>query len=124
MTTDTERLPAPRLQLRWVVNPEDGSSHEYLCHYEMVIPLREHDIRREVYDDDGMTTGEIEELVIPIIAPTKRGSNRVPCVDTLGRRFYDAPYRDGVHACWDSEALGGLPIFVIDLDGTAIPKPD
>lgn len=117
------RLPTPRLQLRWATNPSADSLHEYLCHYELVIPLREHDIRREVYDEDGMQTGETAEMVIRIHGPTKRDANHRPCCDMLGRRFYDEPYRDGMHAKWDSEALGGIPIFVIDLDGNAIPKP-
>lgn len=115
-------LPAPRLQFRWVANPDAGSRHEWLCYYELVLPLHEHDIRRELYDDDGEQTGEINELVIALGGPTKRGSNHEPCRNMAGRKFFDDPYRDGAHAKWDSEALGGLPIFAIDVDGTAIPK--
>ena len=87
-----------------------------------MLPLRKHDIRREVCDDDGMMAREIDELVVPVKCPTKRGGNHLPCYDMLGNRYYDDPIRDGKHAEWDAEALGGLPIFVIDLDGKAIPK--
>ena len=109
--------------MRWAENPDDSTYHRWLCHYELVLPLRAHDIRREIYDDDGCEIGERDELVVPVLEPTKRAANHDPYVNTFGRVFYDEPYRDGKHAEWDSEALGGLPTFVIDMDGNAIPKP-
>ena len=118
-----EALPAPRLQMRWEINPSADSRYEYLCHYELVIPLGEHDIRREVYDDDGEVTGERSEIVLPMSGPSKRGSSSEPCRAPDGSMYFDAPYRDGAHATWDSAALGGLPIWVIALDGSALPKP-
>lgn len=114
-------LPAPRLQFRWA--PFEGDSrYGWACHYELVLPLREHDIRREVWED-GEQAGERSELVLNVGGVTKRGGSEAPCLDLHGRRCFDTPFRDGVHAGWDSLALGGLPIFVIDIDGTAIPEP-
>ncbi|MHB1065669.1 MAG: hypothetical protein ACYC1Z_14475, partial [Georgenia sp.] len=36
------------------------------------------------------------------------------------------PYRDGVHAGWDAEALGGLPVYVVTPDGppALVPPKD
>lgn len=111
------RLPVPRLQLRWLKS--DDARYQWMCHYELVMPLREHDIRREVYDDEGMQTGEVDELVVPLKEPSCRSGGGTPCRTPDGASYYDAPYRDGAHARWDSEALGGLPVYVIDLQGVA-----
>lgn len=112
------------LQFRW--EPNDGthghrSSLNWLCHYELVLPLGEFDVRRE--DADGNKVRS--ELVIPIKGPTGRGSERSPCAPYQdgGELTYDDPFRDGAHAVWDAELLGGLPIFAIAPDGTRIPKP-
>ena len=118
------QIVAPRLQMRWV--REEGPSefsftteNDWLCHYELVLPLREFDIRPEVYVD-GEQVDEVSELVIPIKGPTRRGSNGT---DPCSWEGFDAPYRDGVHAGWDSDVLGDLPIFVIAPDGRAHPEP-
>ena len=115
-------LPAPRLQLRWS-KADDGDTH-YLwhCHYELVLPLREHDIRREVYDDDGEQIGEVKELVVTMKPPTRRRGGGEPCHAKDGTTYCDAPYRDGAHADWDAEALGGIPVYVIDAHGTPFLK--
>lgn len=115
-------LPAPRLQLRWA-EADDGDKHyQWRCHYELVLPLREHDVRREVYDDDGIQTGEVSELVVALKPPTMRASNGEPCRARDGTRYCDAPYRDGAHAGWDAAALGGLPVYVIDVQGVPYLK--
>jgi hypothetical protein len=115
-------LPAPRLQLRWA-EADDGDTHyQWHCHYELVLPLREPDIRREVYDDDGMQTGEVSELVVPLNPPTRRGGGGEPCRAQDGTSYCDAPYRDGAHAGWDAAALGGLPVYVIDVQGVPFLK--
>ncbi len=116
-------LPAPRLQLRWATpskkdqddfgfvqasNPEPGEHRRWICHYEIVLPLREHDIRRE--DADGQNVRS--ELAI-LINRSSRGTTETCPKDT--------PYRDGAHAKWDSGVLGGLPVYVIDPDGGAHP---
>ena len=108
-------MKSPRLQLRWQKSEVHG---EYLCHYELVLPLRESDIRREVYDDAGEEIGKRSELVIPIKEPTRRTGNHVPCRSLSGEGpYYDTPYRDGAHAKWDAEHLGNLPIYCVTLDG-------
>lgn len=113
------RLPAPRLQLRWARNPDASCRFGWLCHYELVLPLGEHDIRREVYDDDGELSGKVEELVVAMKEPTRRDADCVPCTAMRGERYADSPYRDGAHAKWDATALGNLPVFVIAPDGEA-----
>lgn len=124
-TNEQQNLPAPRLQMRWEVNQDEESRQrfQYLCHYELVMPLGEHDIRREVYGEDGEMTGKLNELVVPMGGPSKRGCATPPCVRSDGELYFDEPYRDGAHAKWDAEALGGLPVWVIALDGTPIAKP-
>lgn len=98
-------LPAPRLQLRW----EDNG--EWICHYELVFPLREHDIR-----NDAKTNVAVVEL-----SKTRVGGGTEPwsCADPTSR----LPFRDGSHAQWDSAAFNGLPIFVISPDGSHAEIP-
>lgn len=115
-----KKLPAPRLQLRWEKN--DGThghdGYPWVCHYELVLPLGKHDIRREVHGPRGGIK-RIRELVVPIKSPSARsGSGCAPCTTVDGKtRFCDPPYRDGAHALWDSEVLGNPPIYVIAPDG-------
>lgn len=110
-------LPAPRLQLRWA-EAEPSSRYPWACHYELVLPLGEHDIRRESYDDDGKCTVGPCEAVIPMKPPTLRGGN-APCENPDGTLYCDTPFRDGAHANWDAKVLGNPPIYVIAPDGTA-----
>lgn len=107
-------LPAPRLQLRWASAEPNEHNYQWQCHYELILPLREGDIRR------GEEEQELKELVVALKEPTVRGSNSIPCRTRDGEYYYDAPYRDGVHAKWDAEVLGNLPIYVISLDGRAL----
>lgn len=111
------KLPAPRLQLRW----EKVSEYDYHCHYELVIKLGEFDIRREVYDADGNELKKLPlEYAIAMKEPTTRNCSAAsePC-GVKPFRYADTPYRDGAHAKWDSVQLGGLPIFVIATNGEA-----
>ena len=106
------------LQLRW--EPNDGGhgfdrKDGWLCHYELVLPLDEFDVRRE--DEEGNDVRD--SLVIPIKGPSCRWGERSPCENGE----FDAPYRDGAHSGWDSQRLGGIPIFVIAPDGTKISEP-
>lgn len=120
---DKENLPAPRLQLRWVPSMR---RHEYNweCHYELVLPLGEFDIRRERYDANGEPLPSVNELVVPMKEPSLRSGSGTPCTTGTGERYYDDPYRDGAHAWWDSKLIGNLPIFVIAPDGMAFARPD
>lgn len=122
-------LPAPRLQLRWQEN--DGNHgfkvHEYswICHYELVLPLGDGDVRRESCAPKGVK--QITELVAPIKSPSARASSSAfpPCTSGDGKqRYYDAPWRDGVHAEIDARLLGGLPVYVIAPDGETFKCPD
>lgn len=98
--------PAPRLQLRWEACT-DRPGYEWICHYELVFPLREHDIR-----NDPKTGYCVAELSL---TRTGGGEGLVRFADDrLGEA---TPFRDGAHAAWDSEVLRGLPIYVIAPDG-------
>lgn len=86
-------LPSPRLQLRW---DDDGR----VCHYELIIPLREHDCRRDVAESGFMA--------IPLGRTETSGGDG----GRVREGKVDTPYRDGSHILWDSEVLG-LPAFAI-----------
>lgn len=94
-------VPAPRLQLRW----QDGE--ETICHYELVFPLRDADIRNEA------NTGY---AVIELGRTTSRGGGAVRPWERNPPKER-MPYRDGAHASWDAKELR-LPVFVIAPDGT------
>ncbi len=99
-----------RLQLRWEQGSKKG---EWLCHYELILPLDEHDVRKEISNTD--------HLVIPIKEPTVRTSTSTPCFQKgIDGAFADTPYRDGAHAIWDSKKLGDLPIYVVTTFGESI----
>ena len=117
--TRAEKLPTPRLQLRWAPST---IKHEYKweCHYELVILLGEYDIRREVYRNGNPLKKKLpRELAIPMKGPSLRGSSETPCTAMNGTRYADTPFRDGAHAKWDAIQIGCPPIFVIAPDGEA-----
>lgn len=127
VTVGTPR--SPRLQLRWTAH--EGPVREALtpwkgqrtwaCHYELVIPLDEFDIRRDVYDD-GEVIGQIDELVIPIKCPSLRTSSHEPCTWKDDPLHFDTPFRDGAHAHWDAKLLGNLPVYVVSIGGTYLQE--
>lgn len=119
-----ESLPAPRLQLRWAVAEQNAHRYQWACHYELVLPLGEYDIRREVYNEDGEITANVLELVVAMKPPTLRGSSGYPCEEKDGSRYFDPPFRDGAYAQWDAKVLGGLPIYVIAPDGEVFEQPN
>lgn len=99
-------LPMPRLQFRWrKPNRREakkailGSGPDWVCDYELILPLGEYDMRRK---------GGRDYLAL------KLGGTRVK---TTAREMTDTPFRDGAHASWDSKALGGMPVVVIGSDG-------
>lgn len=101
-----EGMPAPRLQFRW----EDAD--RWTCHYELVFPLREFDIR-----NDAKTNFAIVELGRTLSS----GGGTAPWArEAADQRV---PYRDGAHAQWDSAAFKGLPIFVIAPNGSFVEVP-
>lgn len=112
------RVVGPHLRLRW--EKAERTDCDWLCHYELVIPFDEHDIRREVYDKDGELIAERFCNVVSMGSPTKLTSTKAPCC-------YDdwyAPFRDGAHAMWDAAKLGNLPVYVIAPDGRAFLRPN
>lgn len=116
-------LPAPRLQLRRA--PSTDARWQWMCHYELVLPLDKFDIRAEQEGPRGGRRPKLKELVIPMKPPTCRGSAQVPCQAWPGGEpFYDPPYRDGAHAMWDAASLGNPPIYVIAPDGTPFKREE
>lgn len=91
-----EDLPAPRLQLRW-------ECHGDICHYELILPLQEYDIRREEAD-----VKRSRLMAVPL-GLTRIYPCRIPLALSGG---LDRPLRDGKHIEWDAKALG-LPAYVI-----------
>jgi hypothetical protein len=96
-------LPLPRLQLSW--ERLEGLEHgfSYVCFYELAIPLQEADIRNEA--KDGKIGGGV-------------GFMRAYIGATMGDLPLGTPFRAGAHIKWDSESLGGLPMFLIAEDGS------
>ena len=100
-------MPCPRLEFRWERISEDGDfgRFNWKCVYSLVLPLGEHDIRstdvegnpREKALEIGVTRSNIGHGYSPV---------REGKVET--------PFRDGTHAKWDCDALGGhLPIVAV-----------
>ena len=96
-TFPAENLPTPRLELAW--RHIHGS--EYACDYVLGVRLRDHDIR--IPEDDP----ECREMRVPMSGGCTSTRGKPP--DAFGE--IDRPFRDGAHARWDSQNLGGLPIF-------------
>lgn len=71
------------IELRWEEKHEDG--YDWYCHYELIVPLL-----------DGRT-------MRTALGGTKRGGEKPPIWE---EGVVDTPFRDGVHAKWDSRALG------------------
>ena len=104
----SNEIPCPRLEFRWEKVSEDWL--ERLCVYSLVLPLKKHDIRRTDVE------GNPKELRLEI-GRTKVKSGEGPVFDG----GVDVPLRDGAHAHWDNEALGGhLPVVAICEDTWSI----
>lgn len=109
--------PMPRLEFRWRTEPKDQNETDIkdrsfdpqtlrFCDYGLVMPLRELDIRAEVDGKHG-----VKDHMFHVFSTTAvSGGAPMPG---------DVPFRDGAHAKWDNEALGGhLETWCQDLDGT------
>ncbi|MET3481566.1 hypothetical protein [Methylobacterium sp. 1973] len=102
-------LPAPRLQLRW----EQLSDWSAVCHYEMVFPLAQHDVR----NDPGSNHGVVE-LGRTNVNGERRNWETCDLANAV-------PYRDGVHMDIDAAVFGGMPAYVIAPDGrSALVTPN
>lgn len=113
--------PAPRLEFRWRKNPEDQDEKDRLsdwgddthfCDYGLIMPLKHEDMRAE--GEDG-TLGVNREKFYKF-GTTAVGGSRTPSDGQV-------PFRDGAHASWDAEALGGLPVWVLSISGHHAPRP-
>lgn len=109
-----EKQKFPCIQFRWVKGDGSDFCRDWECHYEIVIPLREFDIRRE--DKDGNI---VRENLVIYNSVTYSGA-KIPCIYE-NEYFFDTPYRDGAHSHWDNQYLN-FPIYAIAPDGTVIEK--
>ncbi|NTF23535.1 hypothetical protein G6L37_34760 [Agrobacterium rubi] len=110
-----------RLQFRWEADEKQAQEfgcREWICKYELSIPLDEHDVRRENENGKKVRDRHVVEL-----GSTRRQSSHEPCMAENGDYHFDVPFRDGAHAAWDAPKLGNLPIICIAVDGTIIPDP-
>lgn len=99
-------MPCPRLEFEWIMTGKDWGKRD--CVYSLVIPLTEFDIRRE--DENGVKVRS--EWKVEIGRTNVIGGRRDhPPIWDDGT--IDTPFRDGAHAKFDSEVLGGLPIVAV-----------
>lgn len=95
-------LPSPRFEFVWM--NDSGDEVKWLCKYSLVIPLREHDIRRGENDERTEIKLEIGSTEVTM------GRPRQPVIEN----DVETPFRDGVHVRWDSIAFGGnVPVVAI-----------
>jgi hypothetical protein len=98
-----DKIPCPRFEFKWVKTGASWISRE--CIYSLVIPLRELDIRHT--DNPGNPT----EKTLEIGRTEVNGGNGEP---PMNDGMVNTPFRDGAHARWDNESLGGhLPIVAV-----------
>ena len=101
-------MAAPRLELLW--DKQEGTR---ICTYSLVLPLRKGDIRRE--NSRGKDVRDVLKL--------KVGKTRVEGgVSVREDGTVDTPFRDGVHALWDSRRLK-LPIYAVCGGSYTLIKP-
>lgn len=103
---DSVVMPCPRLEFEWVKTGETW--HKRDCIYSLVLPLGEYDIRRENGDGEKVRNEIKAELGRTSVTGGKDG----PPIWKDGT--VESPFRDGAHAKFDNEALGGhLPIVSV-----------
>lgn len=95
----------PRLEFKWVKTGADWRERE--CIYFLVLPLGEHDMRRE--DEHGNKIHD--ENYVELGRTSVNGGRATPPVWEDGT--VETTFRDGAHAQWDSLALGNIPIFAV-----------
>lgn len=103
-----KKLPAPRLELLW--DKQDGKR---TCTYSLVIPLQESDLRRE--NSNGKVVRDVLKLKI--------GTTLVEGGVSVQDGEVETPFRDGVHALWDSKALKNIPIYAVCGDTFTLINP-
>jgi len=105
---DANEMPAPRLELRWIKTGETWSQRD--CAYNLVLPLRDIDIRRE--DDNGEIVRNTLTLEIGRTR-VKGGFKYLFQPNEEDGYQIGTPYRDCAHAMWDSNALCGIPVYAV-----------
>lgn len=96
-------MPAPRFELRWHKTGDTWEKRE--CHYNIVLPLQEYDLRRENRDGD-----QVRDVMTIRFSTTKVNGDPFP-FDPNGCHI-EKPYRDYAHAKWDSESLK-VPVYAV-----------
>ena len=109
--------PTPRLQFVWRESTEaeqessDLGDMRFACDYGIVLPVCRNDVRSNVYDDEAdVELYGVKSEVFYIFRTTLAGRSRPP-------EKGEIPFRDGAHARWDGEVLGGLEVWVEDYFG-------
>ncbi|RYF13342.1 MAG: hypothetical protein EOO77_15675 [Oxalobacteraceae bacterium] len=98
-------LPAPRLELRWRrPTPDEIATYasDWMCDYNLVLPLGELDVR-------SYTMGSPGELTVLINTTASQ------CADEPT----EPPFRDSSHAQWDAKHVGNPPVYIVWLDGSS-----
>lgn len=102
------RLPIPRLELRWR-DPKPSEGQEgvnYICEYVLVLKRRD---KKDIRCDSPKTGRAGVVNVEYILNTTKRTT--FGGMWEFGKDYLDTPYREGVHAKWDSPILN-LSVYV------------
>lgn len=104
-------MKCPRLELRW--DKIDGVEKE--CAYNLVLPLRDLDIRRE--DGEGNRVRDCKTVELGRTrcsgGPARFDENRPDGLQI------ETPFRDTAHICWDAEVLN-LPKYAVYEDWAMI----
>lgn len=107
---EKHKMPAPRLQLRWEIPP--GQTETKVCFYELILPLQRTDIRAESSEGDLWVRSEHRVFMGHTIVTGGGPEPTHPNPDAPGF-LVSTPYRDGAHSLWDSQSLGGLPVYAV-----------
>ena len=90
------KKPCPRFQFKWV---KVGLNWEKrICIYSLILPLKKLDVRHT--DGNNNPTEQVLEISRTNVTD---GNGEPP----IYAGIVNTPFRDGVHAQWDNEALGG-----------------
>ncbi len=98
--TRSKILETTCLVIEWFRTDQE---EHYIAEYYLNIPLDHHDIRR---------TKKKTSLKLKFGKTTIQTNNTLHPLNRFDKTM-DTPYRDGAHMMWDSEKLGGLPMYVI-----------
>jgi len=109
---DANRLPAPRLELRW--HRQNDQEWQWIVDYNLVLLLAPYDIRHTKKNE---FSGKCHEKQVRL-GRTKVGTEKTP--DKYGR--IETPFRDGVHIMHDAIQLR-LPLYAVWDDKATVLEP-